>query len=50
VVDDFSMPVDINIADEAFRITPLSKWQSLTVKGDELNIQLNYYISSMKLQ
>ncbi len=50
VVDDFRIPVDINVADESFRITPLSKWQSLTVKGDELNIQLNYYISSMKLQ
>lgn len=50
VVGDFRIPVDISITDESFRITPLSKWQSLTVKGDELNIQLNYYISSMKLQ
>lgn len=49
-VDEFKIPVDISVIEESFRIIPQSKWQSIKVKGDALTIQLNYYISSIKLQ
>ncbi|MFY0686685.1 MAG: M1 family metallopeptidase [Cyclobacteriaceae bacterium] len=46
VVEGFEMPVDVEIDGLPKRISPSSEWQSII--GNELDADVNYYISTMK--
>jgi len=50
VIDHFSIPIDIYLGDLELRISPSRSWQAIETNEDQLNIQLNYYITTLKVQ
>lgn len=48
VVDGFSIPVDVYIGEDRVRLTPNDNWQRFSTKEQELKVQPNYYIETMK--
>ncbi|MEM9328546.1 MAG: M1 family metallopeptidase [Bacteroidota bacterium] len=48
VVSNFAMPVDVSIGERKVRLEPRRDWQSVGTKAQQLEVDLNYYISTLK--
>lgn len=49
VVDGFDMPLKVSVNVENYTLTPTTEWSTKKVKGDDLIININYYVDSKKL-
>lgn len=47
-ISSFDMPVDVTIGGQSIRLTPTSRWQNQEVTGNELKVDLNYYIATLQ--
>lgn len=48
VISDFEMPVDVYLDGAEHRLSPRISWQKLKSESSSLDIQLNYYLGSLK--
>jgi len=49
-IEGFSIPVDVMIDGEHKRIHPKTEWSKTKMEGDDLRIDLNYYLGSLKIR
>lgn len=48
VIDTFDMPLDILVNGEPTRLSPTSRWSQMTIDGENLEVDPNYYVGIMK--
>ena len=49
VVENFKMPIEIEIDDQTERIYPTEVWKTIKISSKKINIDRNYYINHKQL-
>jgi aminopeptidase N len=49
-VGNFNMPVEVTMGGKEFVLTPTTGWKSMETAGNELIVDIDYYVASFKVQ